>query len=135
MRAWRIGWDQFEDVVAQENGRSTHSLDVESGALAEGFSTLVGPGRYDHLVCVGTLGGLPVLTCTAPGSPEPAGQGAPSFEYLAHIITGLRETFALDDHSIVDYLGRARGATRDLVRAALASAPRWSATSVRPDRR
>jgi hypothetical protein len=31
----------------------------------------------------------------------------------------LRETFDLDDLAIVDYLGRAPGATPDLVRAAL----------------
>ena len=63
-RAWRLGWDQLEDVMAQENGRPTIPLVVEPAAVVDGFSLLVGPGRYDRLVCVGTLEGLPVLTFT-----------------------------------------------------------------------
>ncbi len=121
VRAWRLGWDQLEDVVAQENGRATHPIEVGAGVPEEGFSMLAGPGRYDQLVCVGTLENLPVLTCTAPESPGPVHPAAPSRRYLAHIVTGLRETFDLDDTTIVDYLGRAPGTTHDLVRAALAT--------------
>ena len=105
--------------MAQENGRPTVPLVVEPDALVDGFSMLVGPGRYDRLVCVGTLEGLPVLTFTAPASLESVIPEAPSLAYLAHIITGLRETFGLDDPEVVDYLGGAPGATPDLVRAAL----------------
>jgi hypothetical protein len=119
-RAWRLGWDQLEDVMAQESGRHPTALDVEPGAVVEGFSVRAGPGRYDRLVCLGTLEGLPVLTCTAVGLPEAVTPAAPSLEYLAHIIIGLREAFDLDDPAIVDYLGCAAGASPDLVRAALA---------------
>ena len=119
-RAWRLGWDQLEDVMAQENGRLTSPLAVEPGALVDGFSMHVGTGRYDRLVCVGTLEGLPVLTFTAPASFESVIPEAPSLAYLAHIITGLRETFGLTDAEVVDYLGGAAGATPGLVRAALA---------------
>jgi hypothetical protein len=121
VRAWRLAWDQLEDVMAQENGRGHQALDVEPGALVEGFSMLAGPRRYDRLICVGTLEGLPVLTFTAPGPPESVTPAAPSLAYLAHIISGLRETFDLDDPAIVDYLGRFPGATPSLVRAALDS--------------
>ena len=106
--------------MAQENGRATIPLDVESAALVDGSSMLVGPGRYDRLVCVGIHEGLPVLTFTAPASLESVPPEAPSLAYLAHIITGLRETFGLVDSEVVEYLGRAPGATPDLVRAALA---------------
>ena len=75
-RAWRLGWDQFEDVMAQENGRATIPLDVEPAALVDGSSLLVGPGRYDRLVCVGILEGLPVLTFTAPASLESVHSGS-----------------------------------------------------------
>ncbi len=117
-RAWRLGWDQFEDVMAQENSRDTSALDIEPGALVEGFSMLAGSGRYDRLLCVGTLEGLPILTFTAPGPTERVRPAAPSIAYLSHIIIGLRETFALDDGAVADYLGRAPGATPDLVLAA-----------------
>ena len=119
-RAWRLGWDQLEDVMAQENGRATTPLDVRSAALVDGSSMLVGSGRYNRLVCVGTLEGLPVLTFTAPESFESVIPEAPSLTYLDHIITGLRETFDLVDPEVVGYLGGAPGATPDLVRAALA---------------
>jgi hypothetical protein len=120
-RAWRLTWEQFEDVMAQENGRLTCPLDVEPAALVKGYSMLAGPGRYDRLLCVGTLEDLPVLTVTAPGSPGSVTPAPPSPEYLAHIIRGLRETFGLDEPAIVDYLGCASGATADIVRAALAT--------------
>jgi hypothetical protein len=120
VRAWRLGWDQLEDVMAQENGRPTCPLVVEPAALGDGSSMLVGPGRYDRLVCVGTLEGLPMLTFTAPASLESVLPEAPSLAYLAHIITGLRETFGLGDPEVVEYLGGAPGATPALVRAALA---------------
>ena len=119
-RAWRLGWDQLEDVMAQESGRPTCPLVVEPAGLVAGSSMLVGPGRYDRLVCVGTLEGLPILTFTAPASLESVTPEAPSLAYLAHIVTGLRETFGLVDLAVVDYLGGAPGATPDLVRAALA---------------
>jgi hypothetical protein len=119
-RAWLLGWDQLEDVMAQENGRDHQALDVAPAALVEGFSMLGGTRRYDRLLCLGTLEGLPVLTFTAPGPPESVTPAAPSLAYLAHIISGLRETFDLDDPAIVDYLGHVPGATPGLVRAALA---------------
>jgi hypothetical protein len=120
-RAWRLTWEQLEDVMAQENGRSTCPLEVEADALVKNFSMLAGPGRYDRLLCVGALEGRPVLTFTAPESPEAVIPAAPSLTYLHHIITGLRETFALDDSAIAGYLGRAPGATPDVVHAALAT--------------
>jgi len=120
-RAWHLRWGQFEDVMAQENGRATRPLVVGPTALVDGSSMLVGPGRYDRLVCVGTLDGVPVLTFTAPVPLEWVTPEAPSLSYLAHIITGLRETFGLVDPAVVDYLGGAPGATPALVRAALAT--------------
>jgi hypothetical protein len=118
-RAWRLGWEQLEDVMAQENGRATIPLDLEPAALVDGSSMLVGPGRYDRLVCLGILEGLPVLTFTAPASIASVIPEAPSPAYLAHIVTGLRETFGFVDSEVVEYLGGAAGATPDLVRTAL----------------
>jgi hypothetical protein len=120
-RAWRLTWEQLEDVMAQENGRPTRPLDVEPAALVDGYSMLAGPGRYDRLICFGTLEDLPVLTFTAPVPPESVTPAPPSPEYLVHLVTGLRETFGLDDPAIGDYLGCACGVTAHIVRAVLAT--------------
>ena len=54
-RAYLIGWDQFEDVVAQENGRPSASIEVDDQDLVPGFSRQIGAGRYENLLCVGRL--------------------------------------------------------------------------------
>ena len=61
-RAYLIGWDQFEDVVAQENGRPSASIEVDDQDLVPGFSRQIGSGRYENLLCVGRLDDKPVVT-------------------------------------------------------------------------
>ena len=106
-RAWRLAWDQFEDLLAQEMVAPPPRSTSCRARWSKAFPCWPGPGRYDRLICVGTLEGLPVLTFTAPGPPESLTPAVPSLAYLAHIVTGLREAFDLDPPAIVDYLGRA----------------------------
>jgi len=114
-RAYLIGWDQFEDVVAQENGRQTASIDwIQLGDLAAGEALTLGPGWYDHLICLGHHQGVPVVTFTAPEPITPT--AAPSRGYLATIIEGLRQTYGLSQDEIVAYLA-ARGCDGDTVAA------------------
>ena len=37
-RGYLIGWDQFEDVIAQENGRPSSSIEIDDDLLVPGFS-------------------------------------------------------------------------------------------------
>lgn len=126
-RAYLITWEQFEDVVAQENGRRTSRIDFDHDGLAAGSSVRLGPGRYETLLCLGVLEGLPVVTITSPRRMTDTEPGAPSPTYLNVIITGLREAHALSDDAIVAYLGAARGCSEALVVSALS--PRRGATT------
>ena len=67
-RAYLIGWDQFEDVVAQENGRPSSPIEVDERNLVPGFSRQIGSGRYENLLCTERLDDMPVVTFTAPWS-------------------------------------------------------------------
>jgi hypothetical protein len=118
-RAYLIGWDQFEDVVAQENSRPSASIEVDDQDLIPGFSWQIGSGRYQNLLCTGHLDDMPVVTFTAPWSMNEVTPGAPSADYLAMLITGLREAHDLSDEELVSYLGSAPGCSRDAVMAAL----------------
>jgi hypothetical protein len=117
-RAYLIGWDQFEDVVAQENGRSSSSIEVDERNLVPGFSRQIGSGRYENLLCTERLNDMPVVTFTAPWSMTEVTPGAPSAGYLAMLIAGLREAHHLSDEELTRYLGSAPGCSRDAVMGA-----------------
>jgi hypothetical protein len=121
VRAYLITWDQFEDVVAQENGRGvTSPIDPALGDLAVGRSHPLGLGRYENLLCVGRDGDAPVLTFTSPKTMAQAELGAPAPEYLRTMIDGLRESHKMRDDEITAYLGAAPGCSEELVAHALA---------------
>ena len=121
-RAYLITWEQFEDVVAQENGRSTTPIDLEPGNLAAGRSIRLGTGRYDNLVSLNGFEKDAVVTVTSPWTMAEAPLRPPSPAYLKVVITGLRESHAMADGAIVTYLGAAPGCTEALVRSVLAPA-------------
>jgi hypothetical protein len=122
--AYLIGWDQFEDVVAQENGRRTASIEIEDHDLISGFSRQIGPGRYENLLCTQRLNDRPVVTFTAPWSMEDVTPAAPSVGYLAMLIGGLREAHDLTNEEVTSYLGSAPGCSRNAVMESLELVPR-----------
>jgi hypothetical protein len=119
LRAYKVTWGQLEDVRAQESARASTPLELEARTLVEGFSTVVGSGRYDRLACLGSIEGIPVVTLTAPWRLAEVTAAAPSLAYLATLVRGLREAFDMGDDAIVDYLARSPGCTRKLAAAAL----------------
>ncbi len=118
-RAYLISWDQFEDVVAQENGRPSRSIDIDDHNLVPGFSQQIGSGRYENLLCIEHLHSLPIVTFTAPWSMSEVTPGCPSAAYLAMLITGLRDAHHLSDEELTSYLESAPGCSRNTVMAAL----------------
>lgn len=120
-RAYLISWEQFEDVVAQENGRAeTPPLDPGFADLAVGAGHRIGQGRYENLLCVGRADdGVAVLTFTSPWTMHDAELNAPAPVYLELLLDGLRESHHLEDDALVTYLGRASGCSEALVASAL----------------
>jgi hypothetical protein len=119
LRAYKVTWEQLEDIAAQESARGVTTIDLEPISLVEGFSMSVGAGRYDNLSCLGTIERIPVVTLTAPWRLADVHTAAPSLPYLATLVRGLREAFDMYDDDIVDYLARAPGCTVALASAAL----------------
>jgi hypothetical protein len=119
-RAYLITWEQFEDVVAQENGRATAPVVLAPDEPQAGASIQLGPGRYENLLCFGRLDGFPLVTFTSPWAMAEAELGAPSPAYLRVMIEGLRESHRLSDDAIVRYLGSAPGCSEELAASALA---------------
>jgi hypothetical protein len=111
-RAYLVTAEQFADVAAQE-------MRLEPGgefalALAKvlpGVDELhqMGPGRYETVVRLGTLDGLPLLTVTS-GDVAGLSPAAPSPSYLRSIAAGLREAHGWEDARITTYLAAAPGA-------------------------
>jgi hypothetical protein len=134
-RAYDIAIDQFDEVVAQENGQSTLAANPVSldEALATGRSE-IGNGSYETILHIGDYEGAPVLTFTAPFSTrealtgtghitrKPVGQttpvrmpvmtNKPSPAYLRMIGSGLAETFGMDETAQADYLRGCPGGDR-----------------------
>jgi hypothetical protein len=118
-RGYLITWAQFEDVVAQENARSSGPIAIGDEELEGGFARQIGPGHYELMVCTGRLEGVPIVTFTSPRAVADAEIGAPAPAYLAMLIGGLREAHGLSDEALVDYLGSTPGCGPDQVLGAL----------------
>ncbi|MER8186684.1 histone deacetylase [Kitasatospora sp. NPDC094015] len=118
-RGYLLRAGQFADIAAQEVRRAPGTdLDL-STVLADGRAEL-GAGRYQTLLCVGAVAGLPVLTFTAPWRTAEAELNPPSARYLRVLAAGLREAHGWDADRCARYLSSRPGASGA-----------WSAAGVR----
>ncbi|MFE3497073.1 histone deacetylase [Streptomyces sp. NPDC059169] len=117
-RAHLVTVGQFSDIAAQEMYRAP-GADLDLGEVLDRGSAVLGDGRYERLVCPGTLDGVPLLTFTAPWGLDDVPWERPSAAYVRHLASGLSEAGAWDVLDIADYLARCPGA-----------AGRWSVPEV-----
>ncbi|MFF0267405.1 histone deacetylase [Kribbella sp. NPDC004536] len=108
-RAYLLTADQFADVAAQEMWREpggAYALAV--AAVLPSVTTLhsVGDGRYETVVRLGELDGLPMYTITHGTIGVPV---APAESYLRWIATGLVEAHGWDAERVASYLHAAPG--------------------------
>lgn len=101
-RGYVITGEQFEDLVAQESKRA--HAPVDWATLATHGRVVVGPGRYDALVLLGSRDGLPLVTFTHPRPLAANTTAVPVVGYLNMLASGLREAHALPDDVIAAYL-------------------------------
>ncbi|MFD9127964.1 histone deacetylase [Kitasatospora sp. NPDC059571] len=119
-RGYLLTVQQVADVAAQEMHRvpgAAPDLDL-AAALAPGRHRL-GPGRYETVVCCGTLDGRPVLTLTTSvdGADDPL--AAPSARYLKVLLAGLGEAHGWPPDRAARHLAARPGA-----------AGRWTAAGI-----
>ncbi|MFJ7267323.1 histone deacetylase [Streptomyces sp. NPDC099050] len=108
-RAHLVTVSQLSDIAAQEMYRDPGAdLDL-SRVLREGRDES-GSGRYETLVCPGTVEGIPVLTFTAPWSVGDVEPIVPSAAYLRYLASGLLESGPWAEQEIADYLSACPGA-------------------------
>lgn len=100
---------QFSDILAQEMYRVPGDDLKFDDWLGRG-RTQVGPGRYETIVCVGSLDGYPALTFTAPWPIEEITPNKPAAAYLENIAAGLLEAGAWNTNQIAAYLAGCPGA-------------------------
>jgi hypothetical protein len=138
-RAYMVNRDQFEDVVAQENGfRAGQCNEIPYADVLDTSRVVTGTGPYETMLHIGDHEGAPVLTFTSPFSTrdalgrkgditrKPAGDTAgdktpvrmpvltnkPSAAYMRMIGSGLAETFGMDEVAQADYLRGCPGGDR-----------------------
>ncbi|WP_405532098.1 histone deacetylase [Streptomyces avidinii] len=118
-RAHLVTVGQMSDIAAQEMyERPGRDLDL-TAVLRDGRDEL-GPGRYETLICSGTIEGVPMLTFTAPWNLQDVEVRSPSAAYLRYLAGGLLESGPWEEQDIAEYLAARPGA-----------AGHWTAAQVR----
>ncbi|MGK5630736.1 histone deacetylase [Streptomyces sp. URMC 123] len=119
-RAHLVTTQQFSDIAAQEMyGRPGGDLDLTE-VLRTGRAVL-GPGRYQRLICPGTLDGHPLITFTAPWSLTDVAWNAPSEAYVRHLCAGLLEAGAWTPAAVAEYVASRPGAAGTWTPSAVAA--------------
>ncbi|MFJ1793032.1 histone deacetylase [Kitasatospora griseola] len=108
-RAYLLTAGQFADIAAQEMGRDP-GADLDLTRVLTSGRDRLGPGRYETLLGLGGLDGIPVLTFTAPGTLADADLNPPSAAYLATMAAGLAEAHGWSAARAATYLATRPGA-------------------------
>ncbi|KQY47759.1 hypothetical protein [Cellulomonas sp. Root137] len=105
--AYLIRPGQLADVLAQEMRREP-GTDLDLPELARAGHLRLGPGRYETVVRLGSLAGIPLLTLTTQRCDE-APLNRPSAAYLSTMAAGLRQGHGWDPGRIRSYLATIPG--------------------------
>lgn len=112
---------QLADVLVQEMHRDPAAVDLRLGLvdLVPHRPVAVGPGRYETVLRLADVDGLPAVTLTAPDGGRSLPPNPPSPSYRAVLRAGLAEGHGLDAAGADAYLDGwlDRGAAPDAVRA------------------
>ncbi len=105
---------QFGDLLAQEMYREPGGgIGVDLDRVVRDGVVRLGEGRYETLLYVGEVDGVPAVTFTAPWDPGTIEPGRPGPRYLAMLAAGLRESHGWTPERIRTYLADLPG-VRDL---------------------
>lgn len=102
-RLYLVTFDQFADVVAQENWLVPGTIEIEP---SEEQVVLDGDHTYRLVIPLGRHDGIPVLTISQLATTDTA---LPPDAYLRYIAAGLEESHGMSVDEIVAYLSAAPG--------------------------
>ncbi|MFJ4920622.1 histone deacetylase [Streptomyces sp. NPDC088725] len=108
-RAHLVTVGQFSDIAAQEMYRDP-GADLDLTEVLSRGRAVLGEGRYETLLCLGALDGVPVVTFTAPWGVGDVEWRPPAAPYLAHLSTGLLEADVWAVPAVAAYLAACPGA-------------------------
>ncbi|MFF3015270.1 histone deacetylase [Streptomyces sp. NPDC057939] len=108
-RAHLVTVGQISDIATQEMYRDP-AADLDLSTVLRDGRDEIGPGRYETLICPGTIDGVPVLTFTAPWAHPDVEAVTPSAAYLRHLAGGLLESRPRAERGIARYLAGCPGA-------------------------
>ncbi|MET9800599.1 histone deacetylase [Streptomyces sp. NPDC006368] len=128
-RAHLITAQQLSDIAAQEMYREPGpDTDLDLTDVLRDGRAVLGEGRYETLVCPGTLDGHPLLTFTAPWRMTDVDRNRPSAAYVRYLAMGLLAAGAWDAATIAAYVASCPGAaghwTEQQIRDLIALPPR-----------
>ncbi|GAB4071328.1 hypothetical protein GCM10028777_39180 [Angustibacter speluncae] len=105
-RAHLLTAQQLADVLVQEMHRDPAAVDLRLGLadLVPHRPVAVGPGRYETVLRVADVDGLPAVTLTAPDGGRSLPSNPPSPSYRAVLRAGLAEGHGLDAAAADAYL-------------------------------
>ena len=111
-RAWLISFQQFKDVIAQENGKEPGEFDNVLDPIfnEDLINSTIGNGPYNKIVYCGKYEGFPAFTFTTSLDFESIVLNAPSEAYLNCLAVGLAETLGLSFGNAKNYLSSYPGA-------------------------
>nr|WSX52162.1 histone deacetylase [Streptomyces sp. NBC_00974] len=108
-RAHLVTPGQLSDIAAQEMYEEP-GADLDLTTVLRRGRDALGPGRYETLICPGTVEGIPLLTFTAPWTLRDVEPLMPSAAYLRYLAGGLLESGPWEEPDIADYLSACPGA-------------------------
>ncbi len=101
-RIYKISLGQFKDLLKQEL-RVKGNVPVNLERLkCDGFFNCLPEGRYGHLLHLGEIEGLPVISFSSERFLKEQ-INPPAEAYLSTIIRGLREIYSLKDEELIRY--------------------------------
>lgn len=111
VRLYRITWEQFVDVHAQDNWSGTQSRGLPTLSVLRSQRVMtVGSGWYDTLVHLGDREEEPVITFTSCGPATIGDLAPPADAYVETMAKGLSESHGLCASEIAAYVAAAPGA-------------------------
>ncbi|WP_280382344.1 histone deacetylase [Nocardia wallacei] len=109
-RGYLLTVEQFDDLLAQEMYRVPGATaDLELDEVVRNGKVRLGEGRYETLLHVADLDGVPVLTFTSPWEPGTVELNKPTPRYLGMLAAGLRESHGWTSARILSYLAELPG--------------------------